>query len=437
MSVLPDTIQERLPQWPTEVKHMTAPNLAVNGREMMARLDALATFTETPDVGLTRTYLTPTLRQAGDQLIAWMRDAGMVAAYDAIGNVVGRYEGTNAKAPALILGSHYDTVRNAGKYDGPYGIIAALAVIESLQAQNRRLPFPIEIIAFGDEEGVRFKSTLIGSRAVAGTLDPSTFDLMDRDGISMGQALSVFGGDATQLATVTRKKGSVRGYIELHIEQGPVLTAEKLPVGVVTSIAGASRFTITFTGQTGHAGTVPMKLRRDAAAAAAEFIIAVETRCSASPSLVGTVGMVTIPGSAANVIAGSVEISLDVRAETDKLRKAAVSDLKRNLSDICKRRRIKSTVHQTHDANAVVCDARLMHALSTSVEDAGLRVFKLPSGAGHDAMAMADLCPVAMLFVRCGNGGISHDPREIMTAADAETGARVLLGAVDFLAKSV
>ena len=253
-------------------------NLAISGREIMARLDALATFTETPGKGLTRTYLTPALRHAGEQIITWMEAAGMTASFDAIGNVVGHYAGADPRAPTLMLGSHYDTVHNAGRYDGPYGIIAALAVVESLHAQKQRLPFPIEIIAFGDEEGVRFKSTLIGSRAVAGTLDTTMLDLTDAQGISMRKALSAFGGDASKLASVARKKGQVRGYIELHIEQGPVLAAEKLAVGVVTSIAGASRFMITLTGQTGHAGTVPMALRRDAAAAAAHLTSRSHTR---------------------------------------------------------------------------------------------------------------------------------------------------------------
>jgi hydantoinase/carbamoylase family amidase len=431
MSVARDPMQE-----PEASVTMTKPILASTGREMMARLETLATFTETPGAGLTRTYLTPTLRQAGEQLIAWMEAAGMTASFDAIGNVVAQYAGTDAKAPSLVLGSHYDTVRNAGKYDGPYGIVAALAVVETLHAQKRCLPFPIEIIAFGDEEGVRFKSTLIGSRAVAGTLDPAMLDLEDADGISVRKALAAFGGDAKKLASVARKRGQLRGYIELHIEQGPVLTAEKLPVGIVTSIAGASRFMITLTGEAGHAGTVPMSLRRDAAAAAAEFILAVEARCAAEATLVGTVGMVATPGGAANVIPGVVELSLDVRAGMDKIRKAAVRDLKRSLSEICKRRTIKAAVHQTHEARAVACDSSLMHALSASVTDAGLRPFAMASGAGHDAMAIADICPVAMLFVRCGNGGISHDPREIMTATDAEIGTRVLLGAVEKLARA-
>lgn len=400
----------------------------------MQRLDHLATFTETPGQGLTRTYLTPTLKAAGEQLIDWMQAAGMTARFDALGNVVGRYGGAIDKAPSLLLGSHYDSVRNAGKYDGPYGVVAALAVVETLHRAKRRLPFPLDIVAFGDEEGVRFKSTLIGSRGLAGTLDPAVFDTKDADDITMRQALATFGGHATKLASVARPKGSVRGYIELHIEQGPVLIAEKLPVGIVTSIAGASRFMITIAGEAGHAGTVPMSMRKDALAGAASFVLAVEARCTTEPSLVGTVGMLSTPGGATNVVPGAVELSLDVRAETDSTRKAAVADLKAVLKDICKGRGLKADLRQTHDAKAVRCDKNLRAALAASIAARELRVRELPSGAGHDAMALADLCPVAMLFVRCGNGGISHDPRESMTAKDAETGAQILLDTVLHLA---
>jgi allantoate deiminase len=404
--------------------------LATSGADLMRQLDHLATFTETPGAGLTRTYLTPQLKAAGQQLITWMQAAGMTARFDALGNIIGRYPGTDERAPALLLGSHYDSVRNAGKYDGPYGIVAALAVVESLHQAKHRLPFPLEIVAFGDEEGVRFESTLIGSRGLAGTLDPAVFASKDASGVSMAQALAAFGCDAKKYASAAKSRGSARGYIELHIEQGPVLTAEKLPVGIVTSIAGASRFMITLTGEAGHAGTVPMGMRKDAAAGAAEFILAVERRCAAAPTLVGTVGMVTTPGGATNVVPGVVELSLDVRAETDPVRKAAVADLRAALKEICKRRGLKATLTPTHDAKAVQCDKRLRLALAAAVEAQGVRAFELPSGAGHDAMAMADLCPVAMLFVRCGNGGISHDPREIMTARDAAVGAQVLLETV-------
>ena len=399
----------------------------LTGAALMRRLEALAAFTEVTGQ-VTRTYLTPALKAAGEQLIAWMRAAGMDARFDAVGNVVGRYEGADRRAPALMLGSHYDSVRNAGKYDGPYGVVAALAVVAALSREGRRLPFAIEVVAFGDEEGVRFKSTLIGSRAVAGTLDAAVLDLVDGDGVSMRAAMAVFGGKPDAIARAARP--ALRGYIELHIEQGPVLIAEKLPVAIVTGIAGASRFMIAITGEAGHAGTVPMALRRDAGTAAAEFILAVEQRCGAESGLVGTVGIIQTPTGAANVIPGVVELSLDVRSGSDAVRRKAVADLKAALKAICKRRDVKAAITPTHEAKAVQCDRRLAEVLSAAVAARGHRVLALPSGAGHDAMAMAAVCPVAMLFVRCGNGGISHDPRETMTAADAEVGARVLHDAV-------
>jgi allantoate deiminase/N-carbamoyl-L-amino-acid hydrolase len=407
----------------------------ISGVQLMRRIEALAAFTEVPGQ-VTRTYLTPALKAAGEQLISWMQAAGMTAKFDALGNVIGRYEGINNQAPALMIGSHYDTVRNAGSFDGPYGVIAALAVVEALHVQKKRLASPIEVVAFGDEEGVRFKSTLIGSRAIAGTLEGKVLDVRDGNGVSMREALKAFGGNPSNIASAAKKKGSLRGYIELHIEQGPVLIKEKLPVGVVTSIAGASRFMVTITGTAGHAGTVPMGLRQDAAAAAAEFILAVEARCCAVPTLVGTVGIVQTPTGAANVIPGLVELSLDVRAATDVVRRAAVSDLKATLKAICARRGVKAAIRPTHEAKAVACDRGLRAALAASVSASGHRVLELASGAGHDAMAIADICPVAMLFVRCGNGGISHDPHETMTAADAAVGANVLLDAVELLSQT-
>ncbi len=399
----------------------------------MQRLDALAKHTEVPGE-VTRTYLTPALKSAGEQLIAWMTDAGLEARFDAMGNVIGRREGARKNSPALLIGSHYDSVRNAGKYDGPYGVIAAIAAAAELQRRKIDLPFALEVIAFGDEEGVRFKSTLLGSRALAGTLDLAVLKTEDTAGISMKEALTAFGGDPAGLKKLARKPKSALGYIELHIEQGPVLDSKDVPVGIVTAIAGASRWKIIVEGQAGHAGTVPMALRRDAAAAAAEITLAVEVIAQDTPDLLATVGIFTTPGGAANVIPGSAELSLDIRAPDDKTRKAGVAAIKDAIKAITQRRKVKAQLLPTHDANAVACDATLQAHLAGALEAEELPVLQLASGAGHDAMAMADLCPVAMLFVRCGNGGISHDPRESMTAADAETGARVLVAMIERLA---
>jgi hydantoinase/carbamoylase family amidase len=406
----------------------------IDGKTLMARLDTLAGYTETPGQ-ITRTYLTPAQKTAGEALIGWMRSAGMAAAFDAVGNVVGRLAGQNPDAPAILVGSHYDTVVNAGKYDGPYGILAGLAAVEALQKRGRRIARPVELVAFAEEEGVRFKSTLIGSRALAGTLDPQILDLVDTTGERLGDALARFHGTAKapSLKSAARRPDSTAAYLELHIEQGPVLLQEKLPVGVVTGIAGASRFMIGIDGQAGHAGTVPMDLRRDALTAAAELILAVERICRSDSGLVGTVGMASTPGGATNVVPGRVELSLDVRAGADKVRRAALAQIRLAIDEIVKRRKVRISLRKTHDAAAVSCDRALQSVFAEAIEARGMSVRRLPSGAGHDAMAMAGLCPVAMLFVRCGNGGISHDPRETMTSADAAFGAEILCDVLDRL----
>lgn len=410
------------------------PNDLIDGAALMARLDALARFTETPGM-VTRTYLTPAHRAAGRQLIAWMTEAGMTAGFDAVGNVVGRLEGSDAHAPAIVLGSHYDSVINAGRYDGPYGILAAIAAIDALRRDNKRPRQPIEVVAFAEEEGVRFKATLIGSRAFAGTLDPAVLDLRDGGGVRLGDALAAFHGGVTPpLSSAARKAGTIACYIEAHIEQGPVLLKNGEPLGIVTGIAGASRFAITITGEAGHAGTVPMAMRRDALAAAAELVLAIERICAGRPGLVGTVGMLDVPGGATNVVPGEVRLSLDVRAGEDAQRLAAIAAIREETDAIAGRRGVGMVWTQTHDAAAVACDPALQAALAASIGDLGLPVRHMASGAGHDAMALASLCPVAMLFVRCGNGGISHDPRETMTAEDAALGAEVLYRTVRRLA---
>lgn len=398
----------------------------IGAREIMRRIDALAEITETPGM-VTRTYLTAAQKEAGQLLISWMEEAGMHAGFDAAANVVGRYEGRDRKAKPVMIGSHYDTVVNAGKFDGPYGIVAAIAVVDALHRQGRRLGFPLEVVAFAEEEGVRFKATLIGSRALTGALDPAVLDMCDSAGVRLEDARHAFHGRHWPIEQASRRKGDLAGYIELHIEQGPVLLQEAIPVGVVTAIAGASRFAISVVGKAGHAGTVPMGLRRDAAAGAAEIVLTVERVCRDLDGLVGTVGLLSTPGGATNVVPGRVDLSLDVRADTDAKRRAGLKAIRGAMREIAKRRSLALEIRQTHDAAAVQCDARLQAAFAVALTELGVPVRRLTSGAGHDAMAMARICPVAMLFVRCGKGGISHDPAETMTEADALTGARVLL----------
>ncbi len=395
------------------------------GERLMLWADQLAGISEEPGV-LTRTFLTPQHRAAAELVAGWMRDAGMDATMDAIGNVVGRYEGLRTNAPALILGSHLDTVRNAGRYDGILGVITAVACVAALHAKGERFPFAIEVIGFADEEGVRFQSTLLGSRAIAGTFERAVLDRKDQAGIAMSEAMLTFGLDPGRVGTVARKREAVLGYVELHIEQGPVLEAENLPVGIVTSIAGITRATFEINGEAGHAGTVPMKLRHDAMAAAAEIIVAIETRARENPGLVATVGQIAAQPGATNVIPGRVKFSLDLRSPDDATRLAAYADIVAAAHAVGRRRGVGVGLDRSFETAAVACSAWLMVELERAVAAMALPRRRLPSGAGHDAMAMAALTDIGMIFVRC-KGGISHHPAEAITAEDAETGARVLL----------
>src|SRR6267143_2107365 len=325
------------------------------GQEIVRRIDALSAISETP-AHLTRIFLTPEHRAAADLLLSWMQEAGMVSHLDAIGNVCGRYEGDRSGLPCLMLGSHYDTVRDAGKWDGPLGVITAIACVADLNRRGVRFPFAIEVVGFADEEGVRFASTLLGSRAVAGTFDESVLNVKDRAGISMRDALSQFGLDPDHIGAAARARSELLAYVELHIEQGPVLEAQNLPVGVVTAISGATRLAASLTGMAGHAGTVPMALRRDALAGAAECIVAVEQFCKAdSAGLVGTVGAITALPGATNVIPGKVSFTLDIRAPTDAHRKLAVADIVRRIEAIAKRRELSLQIDVTHENRTVPC----------------------------------------------------------------------------------
>src|SRR5882724_8353695 len=400
------------------------------GDEIVGRIDELQAISETPDY-LTRIFLTREHRADADLIMSWMRAAGMRAHLDAIGNVCGRYEGEVAGLPCLMLGSHYDTVRDAGKWDGPLGLITAISCVADLHKRGRRFPFAIEVTGFADEEGVRFASTLLGSRAVAGTFDERAFAAKDSAGFSMRDALSGFGLDPDHIGAAARARGELLGYVELHIEQGPVLEAESLPVGVVTAISGATRLAVSLTGMAGHAGTVPMLLRRDALAGAAECIVANEEFCRTDEGgLVGTVGYINAMPGATNVIPGQVSFTIDIRAPSDAHRKRAVSDIVRRIEAIAKRRRLALQLDVTHENRTAPCAPWLKAQLADAIAAEGFRVFELPSGAGHDGMAMIDIADVGMIFVRC-RGGISHHPDEHVELADAAAGARVLLRLIE------
>jgi allantoate deiminase len=400
------------------------------GDEIVARINELGTISETPE-HLARIFLTKQHRAAADLILSWMRSAGMNAHLDAIGNVCGRYEGERSGLPCLMLGSHYDTVREAGKWDGPLGLITAISCVADLNRRGRRLPFAVEITGFADEEGVRFASTLLGSRAVAGTFVESVLNVRDRDGITMRDALTQFGLDPDHIGAAARARSELLAYVELHIEQGPVLEAQNLPVGVVTAIAGATRLAARLTGMAGHAGTVPMALRRDALAGAAECITTIEELCRTDEGgLVGTVGYIHAMPGATNVIPGQVSFTMDLRAPTDVHRNKAVADIVRHIEAVARRRKLELQVDVTHENRTVPCAPWLRSQVADAVGAEGFRVFELPSGAGHDGMAMIDIADVAMLFVRC-KGGISHHPDEHVETADADAGARVLLRLIE------
>jgi allantoate deiminase len=395
-----------------------------SAENIMARCDLLAVHSEEPE-RLTRRFATPAMREVNEQIAAWMRGAGMSVHMDAIGNLIGRYEGERSPSRTLLLGSHLDTVRNAGRYDGPLGVMIALECVSLLHRQDRRLPIAIEIYGFADEEGLRYHSAYLGSKAVVGTLDESMLALRDPDGVTLAQAVEDFGGDPTALASCRRSRDDLIGYCEVHIEQGQLLEQRNLPVGVVTAIAGQTRSELIYRGSAGHAGTVPMALRRDALAAAAEFILAVETRGLGRDQLMATVGQIAVFPGASNVIPGKVELSLDLRHPSDDVRLSIGKELEERSRDLAARRGVEVEWKTMQSTGSVQCDTELAGLLAQAIELGGLLTFRLPSGAGHDAAIMAGLAPSAMLFLRC-KGGISHSPEESVTVEDVGVATVVL-----------
>ena len=401
----------------------------ISGMRILEQADRLAAWSD-EETGLTCTYMTDAHQKVAAQLAEWMRETGMQVHIDAVGNVVGRYLSDRPDAKTLMTGSHYDTVRNGGKYDGRAGILIPIAVVRHLHDHGEKLPFHLEVIGFSEEEGVRFKSPFLGSRAMTGKFDPALLQTTDSNGVSLREALHGARHDPSRIIAIARDPAGLSGFVEIHIEQGPVLLEQDIPVGIVSSINGSIRYLITLKGIASHAGTTPMTMRRDAAAAAAEIVLLVERRCGLVPSVVGTVGQLQVPGGSVNVIPGTCVFSLDIRAPEDALRDAAVNDIVAGIDAICARRGIEAIVERTMNAAATPCASALKSQLVAAVERTGLPTVELPSGAGHDAMILAEMTGIAMLFIRCGNGGISHNPLETMTADDAELGAGIFL---DFL----
>jgi allantoate deiminase len=399
------------------------------GQAIADRLVELGAVSDEPG-RLTRLYLGPGHRQAADLVANWMREAGMTVRIDAVGNVVGRYRGRDGGPLTLMLGSHLDTVRDAGRFDGALGVVTAIEVVKAAAKAGKRFPFAIEVIAFGDEEGVRFASTLGGAKALAGRFDGKALDEVGEDGVSRRQALKAFGCDPSRIAEEALSPDRALGYVEVHIEQGPVLEQEGLPVGIVTAIDGVTRGAVEVEGVAGHAGTVPMPMRKDALAAAAEMLLAIEAWARARSNLVATVGKLEVPGSAANTIPGRVRFTIDIRSPSDQERINAVGDIEQSVGAIARRRGVTARLLLGHEAPAAVCDARLSEQMAQAVESFGVTPRRLPSGAGHDAMAFDRIIPFAMLFVRC-RGGVSHNPAEYASPEDIDLAARVLLNFLD------
>lgn len=403
------------------------------GYRAVSRCDELAVqpFSDSAD-GLTRTYLSPAYYAAQDRLAQWMAEAGMSVRRDAAMNLIGRYEASAPDAPALIIGSHLDSVRDAGHYDGPLGIMLGIEVVAALSSAAVRMPFAIEVYAFGDEEGSRFPAAMLTSRAVAGTLDPVTLDVADRDGVMLGELV-----DIAAYPTARRAPESVLAYLEAHIEQGPVLEAQGLAIGTVTGIAAQLRFEIEVGGTAGHAGTTAMDLRRDAVAGMAAMVLAAESVATAGPAdLVATVGVVQVHLGAANVVSGKCSFTLDVRAGEASRRDTAADEILRYFREIANLRDLCLSVRKVHDLPASPCDPALMDLLDKATGATSQTPFRLVSGAGHDAMIMAALCPTAMLFIRC-RGGVSHNPAEHVDPADADVALRVMLGFIEQLGATI
>lgn len=385
-----------------------------SARILMDRCDTLAGISDESGC-ITRSYGSKAMHEVNERVAGWMREAGMEVRRDDIGNLIGRYAGETEAT--MVVGSHLDTVRDAGRYDGILGVLAALASVERLHENGERLPFDVEVIAFADEEGLRFGTTYLGSSAYAGEFDPSRLELADADGVTVKEAVRDFGGDPAALLE-DRDGENLLGYCEVHIEQGPVLERKELPVGVVSAIAGQSRVGVEFTGEAGHAGTVPMQGRKDALCAAAEFTLAVNEAAGAEPGAVATVGELSVSPGASNVIPGGARLSLDLRHQDDAARERLRDELQRRAAEIARERNVECEWNIRQQTPAVPMSEELTGLLCSAVEEQGIVVERLQSGAGHDAAQMAALTRPAMLFVRC-EGGISHNPAESITEDDA------------------
>ena len=385
---------------------------------------------------LTVTYLTDAHRACAQRLAHWMRaDCGFdEVEIDAVGNVVGVYHGSDRSAPRLLTGSHYDTVRNGGKYDGRLGIFVPMACVRELHAAGRRLPHGIEVVGFAEEEGQRYKAVFLGSGALTGHFDNAWLDQRDAQGVTMREAMAHAGLRIAEIPKLRRDAARYLGFVEVHIEQGPVLNEIDLPLGIVTSINGSVRYLGEMVGMASHAGTTPMDRRRDAAAAVGQLMVYVEQRAARVPHLVATVGMLEVPNGSINVVPGRCKFSLDIRATTDDVRDACAADVLGELERIAEQRGLHFTLEETMRAAAAPSAPAWQRRWERAVESLGLPLHRMPSGAGHDAMKLHEVMPQAMLFMRGLNAGISHNPLEAITNDDAELAVRAFQALLEQLA---
>lgn len=416
------------------------PTAGDRARSLMERSDMLATHS-IEEGRITRPYGTPAHLAARDQIDEWMRDAGMTTHVDAIGNLVGHYEADRTAAPTVatpktfILGGHFDSVRDAGRYDGTLGVLAAIAAVERLSATGGRLPFAVEAVAFAEEEGMRFLTTFLTSSPLAGKWNPDWLAIEAADGVTLDEAIRVAGGDPAAVPDLVRGPESLLGFIEVHIEQGPVLQERGLPVAVVSGITGSTRAEITFRGMAGHAGTVPMVSRRDALAAAAELVLKIERVGRSRPGLVATVGQLVVEPGASNVIAGRARLTLDLRHPDPGVRERTVDALREAANGLAARRSVELTWTDTGGFRETPSDEGLNRLLREAIAEEGIEVLDVFSGAGHDAVSMVEITPVTMLFVRCKDG-ISHNPAESITVEDVAVAVAVLDRFIDKVAST-
>jgi allantoate deiminase len=401
----------------------------VDGDRLWRRLSELAQIGRRESGGVTRLSLTDEERSAKDLVVSFMEEAGLAVREDAVGNLFGRREGSDPDAPAVLVGSHVDSVYDGGNFDGPLGVLAGIEVVQAMEEDGVQTEHPVEVVAFTDEEGARFSFGMIGSRALAGHLSPGDLKNQDPDGISVAQAMRDYGLDPERAEDARREQDSLAAYLELHIEQGRVLEAEDLPAGIVTGIAGPVWLRFSLRGESGHAGATPMDSRHDALAAAAEIVGVVEQEASSTSSAVGTVGQIEAGPGGINIIPGLVDFSVDLRDIDVAVRDGVEKRIRERAEEICARRGVELGVEELQRLDPAPCSEEVRGVISDACQEVGIRPHSLPSGAGHDGMHLAGLCPMGMIFVR-SKDGISHNPKEWSSREDCEAGCNVLYWSV-------